>query len=318
MYEEDVEKIFSETIFQVLIMSFLVKKLSNKPIQASIYLLKNKNIDSMMWNTGSTVSHLFTNIQTQSRFFSGKENEKNFLKALDYSKTKQTLVNKFALIFSSVVSKIEPKPCKDTIILENVKQYLEKNVPIQINQGCLLETIRIVDRFNKRQSVLDDPEIIKVLSGKILINEANIQDSTIKIFLKAHLTNQNILTEQQKNMSSTDKNFITKTIGHSQLIDTYISANELENHFRNTGQPTYSMILWDESYQLHSILIFGIDKEDNIYYWDVSDKLPSGSSRIKTMNIEDFNNRRNLPPQYSSSIIQSGWARSAIFYYKEN
>lgn len=122
------------------------------------------------------------------------------------------------------------------------------------------------------------------------------------------------MSEEEQSMTPTDKRFITKFLKHSLLTDVYVSAEELSTHFNDTKQPVYSMIRWDDGgYQVHAIPIFGVDTSDKIHFWDVSDKLENNTQRLRTMDIEEFNDRRNLPPEYVG-IIKGVMSRSQIYF----
>lgn len=54
------------------------------------------------------------------------------------------------------------------------------------------------------------------------------------------------------------------------------------------------------------------DKTAASPYWDVNDKLPSGVPRMRRMNIEDFNHRRNLP----TSPVFKPLYRSPLYYFE--
>ena len=251
---------------------------------------------------------------SQIRHFSKKPNKS--VEALNRPKIKQTAYNYVADLIPGF-EKIKPEPCSSTVILENFKEFLLENNPVQISQGCLFRVIQCVDQWNKRNSLLDKPNIKKILSGDLSVHQAQFDDFEEMAFIKAHLLNPAQLSEEQQKMTPTDKRFITKFIGHSILTDIYISAKEMENHFINTNQPVYSMIKWEKNnYQAHAIPIFGIDTHNNIHFWDVSDRLGECQDRVQTMNIEEFNDRRNLPPEYVGTV-KSLVGRSQIYFFNK-
>lgn len=270
----------------------------------------------------SFINHSLNAAKTsQLRFFSDeKKEESDKIQALNHPKTKQSAINVASKLTHGYIPEIKPDPCQETIIISTMQKFLESNKPIQIHQGCLLEVMRIIDLFNKRTSLFNDPEIIAVISGKVSIERSNLKDFRVRTFIKAHLQHDGKLTDQQRHLSPTDHEFITKIVGHNVLSDIYISARKLELHFKKTGQPVYTMVSWgrdgeiETGYHVHAILVFGIDSSNMVHFWDVNDKLPTGIPRMRTMSIEDFNDRRNLSPAHSSGIIRAGFARSTIYY----
>ena len=82
------------------------------------------------------------------------------------------------------------------------------------------------------------------------------------------------------------------------------------------------MVTWGRSdietgYGAHAIIVFGIDRKDQVYFWDVSDKLDDKHSRIRTMGIEEFNDRRNMPPE-PGTMIRNTYSRKDIYYFKSH
>ena len=250
-------------------------------------------------------------IKNQLRSFSQDKSER--IKALDYPKIKQIAHNSL-VGFIPGFDEIAPKSCSTIVILAEFKRFLIETNPVQIPQGCLFSVIRCIDQWNGRPSLLDKPGIKDVLSGQKSLDQATFDDFEEMAFIKSHLKKTSELSEEQQHMTPTDKRFITKFVKHSILTDLYISAKELETHFSATKQPIYSMLRWEEGgYQVHAIPVFGVDTNDHIHFWDVSDKLDKNSKRLQTMHIEEFNDRRNLPPEYVG-IIKGVMSRSQIYF----
>lgn len=249
-------------------------------------------------------------IGRQVRQFS---DDKKSLGALDYPKTKQIIHNTLSGIvpgFRAIVA----NSCTNTTMLEGFKAYLEKSNPIQIPQGCLFAVIRCIDQWNGRISCLDEQNLQEILSGKTPFNKAKFDDFELMAFVKSHLEDPKNISVEQGRIVPSDKRFITKFIRHSILTDLYISAKELEIHFNTTKQPVYSMVQWGKGdYQMHALLIFGVDTSDNIHFWDVSDRLNQNESRLQTMSIEEFNFRRDIPPEYIG-ITRGIMSRSQIYF----
>ena len=106
------------------------------------------------------------------------------LKALDHPKTSQSLWNNTVgrLPFFNM---IEAKSCTKEVILEDFKKYLIRTKPIQFSRGCLFEVIRIIDHWNKRESIFDNMEIKRVLSGELKVEKATI-NPTFKQQVQQH------------------------------------------------------------------------------------------------------------------------------------
>ena len=142
-------------------------------------------------------------------------------------------------------------------------------------------------------------------------------DIFVRSTLKHHLMDHD---DDQKDTAPSEKSFITGTVGHFALSSVYMSAFEIQEHLDKVKQPLYTMVTWGKSeaeagYGAHAIIVFGVDRKDQVYFWDVSDKLGDAHSRIRTMNIEEFNDRRNMPPE-PGTLIKSGYSRKDIYYFK--
>jgi len=257
-------------------------------------------------------------LKIQTRLFPHRSlttTETSDTKALSNKKVKQALHNILADIIPGF-EKVEPRQSQNTVILSEFEGFLIKNNPVQIPNGCLIKAIQVIDGYNKKSSVFDDPIIRDVLSGKTPLSKATFSNFEAKVFLKNHLMPSS-LTEDQENGTVSEKTFITDTIGHSVLTDIYMSSQNLAEHLTKTNQPIYTMLTWGESqYKSHAIIVFGIDVQDNIYFWDVSDRLPVGEKRIRKMHIEDFNSRRSISIE-ETGFMSSHYRRSQIYFYKK-
>lgn len=268
-------------------------------------------------------SQMLYHLADQRRGKLDKAGEFHPRSSLDSLKTKQNIINRMAAYSIPGFRKVQPKACQKTLVLEGFRSYLKKHCPVQIPQGCLLKVIHTIDRWNKRKTLFDQPHISAILSGEKSFHECGkfIEDPNVRMFLEAHLSNIRDLTDDQKQRMPTDKYFIRNYMQHSILTDIYVSAKELEDHFKMEGQPIYSMVCWGRSeiergYQIHAILVFGVDVNDNIHFWDVSDQLPRDVSRMRKMSIDEFNDRRNIPPRIAG-LYEGSMFRSRLYFYKK-
>ncbi|MES2615427.1 MAG: hypothetical protein V4591_08435 [Bdellovibrionota bacterium] len=102
--------------------------------------------------------------------------------------------------------------------------------------------------------------------------------------------------------------FVERYIRHAVLSKTYLSAQSLQKHFEETQQPVYVFLNWGDTedkvgYSYHAIVVYGVDTEQNVWYYDVSDKLPSGYGRLRKMSIVEFNNKRILNIFFGSAVF---------------
>jgi hypothetical protein len=233
--------------------------------------------------------------------------------AMDNPTLKQTSRNALSSIMPGF-DKVGPKSYNVSTSVKDFEVFITELNPVQIPKGCLFSVISCVDKWSDRTSLLNKEEIEAILNGQKIIENCHFDDFEERSYFKAHLMQGEGISEEQRNMTPTDKRFIIDLIGHRVLKDIYISAAELSDHFKETNQPIYSMLKWDEGgYQVHAVLAFGIDSKDNVVYWDVSDRLSTKSSRVRKMHIEEFNKRRNLPIEYSG--LAGILSRSPIYYF---
>jgi hypothetical protein len=90
----------------------------------------------------------------------------------------------------------------------------------------------------------------------------------------------------------------------------------LAEHFEVNRSPIHTFCDWGDTpdkhgYLGHAILVYGVDIDQNVHYYDVSDKLDTNRYlRFRKMPIQEFNKRRELPGE-------SLWGRIPILYRQD-
>jgi len=210
---------------------------------------------------------------------------------------------------------IDTKPCTETIILDDFKLFLDKHKFVQNPNCCLFEVGLILDMFITGKSDFFFSPCAKKLTSLTNNVEGNRRhdplDPDLEYFIQTH-------ANPDANIPSTSidtTEFYVSHVLHSILFDIYTSAYELEIFFKSTRNPVHTFCTWgnDEDkrgYNNHAIVVYGVDTEQNIYFYDVSDKLGKQFSRYRKMNIEEFNDRRLI----EFPTILTNLARQPIFY----
>jgi hypothetical protein len=203
--------------------------------------------------------------------------------------------------------------CNKTIIPKAWTQTLIASQPIQKPHACLFCVALQVDVLSSNPNSFFESLSIK----------GAIQDPT-----KLHLIYQehgdrvgDFFAERlhlkpiysgglvNKSPKMSEDEFIQSCVSHEVFSTMYISAMDIQEHFENKGTPLYSMIRWnlsdaEKGYELHAILIVGVDTNNKVHFWDVSDKLDTAKhGRLRQMDINDFNDRRNLSLREGGEII---------------